>query len=211
MTYRTGFVDDLRKEFIDSGTLTRTLDTDARSISDRSPGVALAVDLGSVGSQGAAEPVVFGIGHARDTAVQYATGERAPYFATKYPRLQDAVRRLRRSMHSAEVVQLEFFMNDYKNATRTAALVDAQIEAHASKVSPEYAALVAFTMRQAFAPMELTAGKNADGSVDADDILLFVRRASLSASSYASPLQLCNRKRRRIQRGAVIDSRRALC
>ncbi|KZV85916.1 putative glutaminase A [Exidia glandulosa HHB12029] len=165
LTYRIGPSGDLRDEFVSRGTLTPLLETGPRAIKDRWPTFAFAVDLGSVGAQGLAEPVVFGIGHARDKLVQFNTKgqiqERVPYFMTRYTSLRDA---------------MEFFMTDHENAARAAALVDAQIEAHAKKVSDNYAALVALSMRQAFAAMELTVPIGTTG--DTDDVLLFVRQNS---------------------------------
>lgn len=163
LSYRTGDSGVQRLEFIKTGKLTELLDENFRKVSDRWPAVSFAVDLGQV--QFVSDTLVFGLGHARDTIAQLATGdgqiqERAPYYLTKFASILDA---------------LEFFMDDYQNATRTAELVDAQVLADCSSISEGYAGLVALSMRQALGPTELTVGKKADGSLDENDILLLLR------------------------------------
>ncbi|EJD49707.1 DUF1793-domain-containing protein [Auricularia subglabra TFB-10046 SS5] len=163
LLYRTGDAGVQRLEFIKTGKLTELLDENFRKVADRWPSVAFSVDLGKV--QFASDTIVFGIGHARDTVAQLATGEgeiqeRAPYYLTRFASILDA---------------LEFFMEDYQNATRTAELVDAQVLADCSEISDSYAGLVALSMRQALAPTELTVGKKSDGSLDENDVLLLLR------------------------------------
>lgn len=179
ITFRAGAVDDVRTAFQQQGALTTPSETGPRAINDRWPTFAFAVDLGSVGPQGLAQPVVFGIGHARESVVQYAVAggiqDRVPYFMTKHATAQDA---------------LEFFMGDWQNATRTASLVDAQVDAHASKVSANYSAILSLAMRQAIAPMELTAARKSDGSVDASDVLLFFRQNSAGYNGWMNGVDM---------------------
>jgi hypothetical protein len=87
-TYQTGQDIIVRAQFINSGVLANTFDTDFRAISDDWPVFAFAQDLGTV--SGTSGTAVFVIGHVRDPAVEYiiAGGEyqaRSLYSWSAYP------------------------------------------------------------------------------------------------------------------------------
>ena len=70
-------------------------------------------------------------------------------------------------------------MKDYKEALSRADAFDKKVEDDASKVSEDYAALVALSIRQAFAATEITILRSTDGSWNTDDILMFMKGALL--------------------------------
>jgi hypothetical protein len=72
-------------------------------------------------------------------------------------------------------------MSDYPTALSTANSLDSRIQADASKISSDYADLVALSVRQAFGATEVTAGKGS-GGLNADDILVFMKGAFKSAA-----------------------------
>jgi hypothetical protein len=65
-------------------------------------------------------------------------------------------------------------MSDYSTALSTANSLDGKIQSDASKISSDYADLVALSVRQAFGATEVTAGKGSSG-LNASDILVFLK------------------------------------
>ena len=66
-------------------------------------------------------------------------------------------------------------MSDYSNAVESAESFDSQVQSDAFKISSDYAAIVALSIRQAFASTEITISKNADGSFNTSDVLIFMK------------------------------------
>ncbi len=94
LTYQTGQDEVVRAQFINSGKLLNTKDTQFRAVSDDWPVFALSHDLGTISA--ATPPVVVSIGHIRDPAVQYiiangALQNRSLYFWSQFSSVQDAV------------------------------------------------------------------------------------------------------------------------
>ena len=54
---------------------------------------------------------------------------------------------------------------------------DAQVKADASKISDDYASIVALSVRQAFGSTEITLSKNGDGSFNTSDVMMFMKGA----------------------------------
>ncbi|KAH9951659.1 DUF1793-domain-containing protein [Amylocystis lapponica] len=165
-TYQTDQDIVVRAQFIKSGSLQNTQATDFRAVSDNWPVFALAHDLGDV--SGPTEPVVYSIGHARDPAISYiiaggALQNRSSYFWSEFSTVDDAI---------------SSFLGEYGNALSRAQALDSQIDADASKISANYAAVVALSVRQVFGAIEITVSKDASGQFNMSDIMAFLKEIS---------------------------------
>jgi hypothetical protein len=69
-------------------------------------------------------------------------------------------------------------LNDYDNALTGAKAFDEKVDADARKISEDYAGIVALSLRQSLATIELTISKSADGSWNSTDILVFMKGMS---------------------------------
>lgn len=78
-------------------------------------------------------------------------------------------------MHAC--VQIDSFLGDFSSALSRANTFDAKVQSDASAVSSDYASIVALSVRQAFGATEITASRNSDGSINASDILMFMKGA----------------------------------
>ncbi|EJF60361.1 hypothetical protein DICSQDRAFT_137441 [Dichomitus squalens LYAD-421 SS1] len=159
-TFQTGEDVVVRAQFATNGTLLNTQDTSFRAVSDRWPVFAFAHDLGAVAS--ATTPVVYSIGHVRDPVVQYIimnadTQARSSYFWARFASIGDAILT---------------FLNDYPNALARANVFDAQVKSDASKISADYASLVALSIRQVFGATEITV---TSGLFDSSNMLMFMK------------------------------------
>lgn len=76
-------------------------------------------------------------------------------------------------------MQVAFFLADWQNAMGVAHNLDARVDAEAGKISKDYASIVKLSLRQAMATFELTLGHNADGSINKDDVLAFMKGTSM--------------------------------
>lgn len=95
LTYQTGQDIVVRAQFINSGVLLNTQDTNFRAVSDDWPVFAFAHDLGTI--SGASPDVVVSVGHVRDPAIEYiiangATQNRSVYFLSQFSSVAAAVR-----------------------------------------------------------------------------------------------------------------------
>ncbi|KZV98208.1 DUF1793-domain-containing protein [Exidia glandulosa HHB12029] len=167
ITYQTGQDTVLRAQFINNGRLANTQDTAFRAVSDRWPVFAFAKDFGTVGTTATA-PVVFSVGHIRDPAAQYVTKgnvlqSRSSFFFSQL---------------STPAAVINFFLNDFANATGTAAAFDSKVNSDSAKIASNYAGLVSLSIRQAFAACELTLSKTSSGAFNTSDVLLFMKEIS---------------------------------
>ncbi|KAL0949421.1 hypothetical protein HGRIS_009482 [Hohenbuehelia grisea] len=165
-TFQTGPDVTLRAQFVNNGKLLNTQDTNFRAISDNWPVFAFAHDLGSI--TGASTPVVISVGHARDPAVQYIIAnngrqDRSLFFFSQFATARDAI---------------ISFTNDFANALSRANAFDTKVQNDASKISADYAAIVALSIRQALGATEITISKNSDGSFNTNDVLVFMKEIS---------------------------------
>ncbi|KAF8485559.1 DUF1793-domain-containing protein [Gautieria morchelliformis] len=166
-TFQSGQDIVVRGTFTTNGTLLDTQDTAFRAISNNWPVFGLARDLGFITSN-TAFPVVFSVGHVRDPAIQYivAGGEfqdRSSFFFTKYASATEAI---------------AAFLPDYPNALASANALDARISLDANKISADYEAIVALSVRQALAACELTVGKDPTGAFNPEDVMYFLKEIS---------------------------------
>ncbi|KAJ3498050.1 hypothetical protein NLJ89_g10269 [Agrocybe chaxingu] len=165
-TFQSGADVVVRAQFINSGILLNTRDTNFRAVSNNWPVFALAHDLGLVTA--ATEPVVFSVGHIRDPVIRYivangAIQQRHLYIWSQF-------------LSPADIISS--FLGDYNNALARAQAFDTKVQNDANKVSADYTGIVELSIRQAFGTIEFTISKNADGSFKADDILVFMKEIS---------------------------------
>jgi len=160
LTYASGYANDLRDVFIITGALPDTVDTTFRTVSDRWPALAFSHQLGPVLTMSA--PTVLAVGQARENIALYAQGEnqqiRAAYYLKKYASAESAC---------------DAFMRDWQHMFDVSKDLDEQILRDAGPESEAYSGLVQLSLRQAIAGMELTIARKADGSIDANDVMLF--------------------------------------
>lgn len=84
--YQTGGDVLVRSYFVQAGTLNDTTDSNFRAVDDQFPILAFSHDLGTISST--AQPVVIGVGHARDPVVQFVVADgmqpRSPYYVSQF-------------------------------------------------------------------------------------------------------------------------------
>ncbi|KAJ3558367.1 hypothetical protein NM688_g972 [Phlebia brevispora] len=166
LTYQTGQDIVVRAQFINSGVLQNTQDTNFRAVEDDWPVFAFAHNLGTI--NGPTSPVVISVGHARDPAIEYiiangAIQSRSSYFWGQF---------------STPAAAISSFLGDYSNALTRANAFDAKVQSDAFKISAEYAAVAALSVRQAFGATEITISKNSDGSFNTSDVMMFLKEIS---------------------------------
>ncbi|KAG2024009.1 glutaminase GtaA [Coprinopsis cinerea AmutBmut pab1-1] len=144
-TWQIGSFIDVRQGFLENGELANTGDTDFRAamVADY-PVLAFAVDLGDI--QATSEPVVWALGHVRDTLLSGAgksvgVDTRTSYFWSHYPSIGDAI---------------TAFLDDFPAARARAEEFDRKLMDEAGTVSSQYADLVALSVRQTVASIEVT-------------------------------------------------------
>ncbi|KAJ7590784.1 hypothetical protein C8J56DRAFT_933888 [Mycena floridula] len=153
-TYQTGADVATRAQFINNGALTNAQDTNFRAISNNWPVFAYSRNLGTVTS--ATAPTIFSVGHVRDPLVSYIIANngrqnRSAYFWSTYPTVSALI---------------SAFLNRYSTALAAANAFDAQVNADASKISADYASIVALSIRQSLSANEITISKTDCGWVD---------------------------------------------
>lgn len=89
-------------------------------------------------------------------------------------------------------LQISSFLGDYSNALSRANALDAQIQSDASKISSNYAGLVALSVRQTFGAMEITVSKDASGQFDTSDIMSFLKGTFSSVCKFGSVYHISN-------------------
>ena len=71
--------------------------------------------------------------------------------------------------------QIEFFINDYNNATQSASNLDTKVQSDASAISSNYANLAALSLRQVLASTDITIKKSSDNEWDLTDVKIFMK------------------------------------
>lgn len=71
--------------------------------------------------------------------------------------------------------QISDFLGDYSAALTRAKAFDSKVKSDASKISNDYASIVALSVRQALGATEVTISKNSDGSWNTDDVIVFMK------------------------------------
>ncbi|KAF7776020.1 hypothetical protein Agabi119p4_4413 [Agaricus bisporus var. burnettii] len=166
VTWQSGEDISVRAQFINNGRLPNTRDTNFRAINDAWPVFAISHDLGNV--RAATTPVVTSVGHIRDPALRYivaggGTQLRSSYFLSRFSRPADLISE---------------FLNDFPEALDRSNALDAKVNSDASRISSDYAAIVALSVRQAIAATEITISRNSNGSFNVNDIIIFMKEIS---------------------------------
>jgi hypothetical protein len=186
LTWQTGGHSTVRGTFATQGVLPNTRDIrQPRTIENDWPVFAYAIDFGSVTSTPADAPALFAVGHTRDKIVQYITPggsggtitQRAPYWQTGFNSVQQMV---------------AFYLQDWKKAVGVANALDTRVTTEAGAISKDYEGLVTLSIRQAFAALEPTVGRFANGTVNKDDVLVFMKEISSNGVS-TSACAKCSR------------------
>ncbi|KAH0587707.1 hypothetical protein H2248_006471 [Termitomyces sp. 'cryptogamus'] len=169
-TFQSGSHDDLRIQFLNNGRLPDSRDTAFRPIEDGWPVFGLAHDLGHI--SGPTAPIVFSVGHVRDPVIRYTSPgggiqARSLYFWSHFLDIHDVI---------------SFFIRDYHNALSGAMLLDSRVQRDAQKISTDYAAVVALSLRQAIGATEITISRSSDGSWNTSDVLVFQKDISRDGS-----------------------------
>ncbi|KAG8753718.1 hypothetical protein FRC12_011450 [Ceratobasidium sp. 428] len=171
-TFQTGQDVGVRQQFVSSGALANTQDTQFRGVSSNWPILAISQNLGDVSTQPAV--ATFVLGHTRNPAVRYIGSngqeDRNLYFLSKFATEEDAVR---------------FVVNDFQNAQASATQFDNKVQTDGAKVSPDYASVVALGTRQAFASMEITLSGTGSGA-NLQDVKIFTKDTALDNGSSMS-------------------------
>jgi Domain of unknown function (DUF5127)/Domain of unknown function (DUF4965)/Domain of unknown function (DUF1793)/Domain of unknown function (DUF4964) len=166
LTYQSGQDLVVRAQFVNTGKLADSNDTNYRAISNNWPVFGFAADLGSLGAS--SRQVQFSVGHVRTPAVSYLGQDLQPLWTTYFPAWQD---------------MLAFFHADLAAARQRGARLDAKITEDALKAGGiAYAGLCAIALRQAYGGTELVAGPDgtpwaflkeisSDGNVSTVDVL----------------------------------------
>ncbi|HEX6450277.1 MAG TPA: DUF5127 domain-containing protein, partial [Trebonia sp.] len=166
LTYQSGQDLVVRAQFVNTGQLADSNDTNYRAISDNWPVFGFAADLGSLGAS--PRQVQFSVGHVRTPAVSYLGQDLQPLWTTYFPAWQD---------------MLAFFHADLAAARQRAGRLDAKITEDAVQAGgTAYAGLCAIALRQAYGGTELVAGPDgtpwaflkeisSDGNVSTVDVL----------------------------------------
>ncbi|KAK1226439.1 hypothetical protein PQX77_010603 [Marasmius sp. AFHP31] len=163
-TFQSGGDTTVRAQFIQNGRLPNTRDTNFRAINNNWPVFALAHDLGSVTTGS----VLFTVGHIRDPAIEYIVKgntmqNRSVFFWSKYATPADLI---------------SAFISDFDGALGRAKTFDAKVKTDAGRISSDYTGIVELSIRQALAAIEITIAKNADGTWNTGDVLVFQKEIS---------------------------------
>ena len=142
LTVQSGQDIVVRSQFATTGTLANTNDTNQpRAINNAYPVFAFAKNLGTVGTT-ATSPFTLLLGRVRDPAINYHGNSVRSLWTQYFPSYE---------------AMLAFAYHDAAAALTRANALDAKLDTAATAVGgPNYAALIAVTLRQAFAATELT-------------------------------------------------------
>lgn len=172
----------VRAQFINNGKLADSQDINFRAVSNNWPVFAFSRDLGSITST--TNPVVFSVGHIRDPVIQYIVANaqiqpRSLYFWSQFPSSASVVCALVHVSSSAYLdisrLQISAFLGDYEDALNRAQVFDSQVASDATKVSEDYASIVALSIRQALGATEITVSKNSNETYNTNDVLVFMK------------------------------------
>ncbi|MGH3158959.1 MAG: DUF5127 domain-containing protein, partial [Streptosporangiaceae bacterium] len=166
LSYQSGQDVVVRGQFVASGVLADTNDTNYRAIDDDWPVFGFCAGFGQVGRQPVSMPLV--IGQVRTPAVSYLGQDLQPLWTSYWPSWQD---------------MLGFFSSDLAAAQSRNAALDSKITKAAQAAGgTQYAGLCALALRQAYGGTELVVGPSgqpwaflkeisSDGNVSTVDVL----------------------------------------
>lgn len=79
-------------------------------------------------------------------------------------------------------------MNDFSNALSSAKSFDSKISADATKISSDYASIVALSVRQAIGATEITVSRDENGGFNTSDIMVFMKGSPVLYQFYCTTL-----------------------
>ncbi|KAG8708671.1 hypothetical protein FRC11_006266 [Ceratobasidium sp. 423] len=171
-TWQIGQDTVVRQQFLSTGKLGNTQDTNFRKVSDNWPVMAFAQDLGNV-SPGFARGTTLVLGHLRNPAVQYQTPtgpeDRSLYFTSKISTEDDALR---------------FVLNNWVPAVNESTNFGAKIITEGEEISPDYMSVLSASTLQAFAGIELTVPR---ATKDIQDTKLFIKDSAMKEDGSSMP------------------------
>ena len=88
--------------------------------------------------------------------------------------------------------QISAFISDYSAAVTRASTFDAKVQSDASKISSDYAGIVAASLRQAFGATEITVSRTSSG-FNTSDVLMFMKGARLGYHLLSCAEPVCQR------------------
>ncbi|KAF7186316.1 Glutaminase A [Pseudocercospora fuligena] len=145
LTYQSGADTTVRGNFIKSGTLTNTKDTNYRAINNAYPVFGYAINMGSVGSS--TQSTLFQLSLHQKNCVQFQGTKGA---VQKLPCMWN-------SYFSTETGAVSYFYSDYSKASSMAASFDSQVQSDsAASGGSDYAKITSLAVRQAFGAISFT-------------------------------------------------------
>ncbi|KAI1081380.1 glutaminase A [Whalleya microplaca] len=150
LSWQSGADSDVRGNFVSSGVLPNTKDTDFRAVNDNWPVFGLANNLGSVGA--ASVSTLYSIGITQDNAINLLGKESN---LTTYPSLW-------KSYFGSDVEAMTWFYNDYEDASNLATNLDNQVASDSVAAGgSDYLSITSLSVRQTFGALQFT-GTDAD-------------------------------------------------
>ncbi|KZV70716.1 hypothetical protein PENSPDRAFT_607027 [Peniophora sp. CONT] len=168
-TFRAAAASATRGQFVQNGTLDNTEDmTSRRPVDINFPVFAFSQDLGSI--QQTSKTLVWAVANVRDSdsnsAIRYTDLSRQPQNRSLYYR----------NIYTEDSVLLSDFLADFPAALDRSRALDNNItQAARSAGGPQYPDILALATRQAYCGIEITVGRNVDGSVNASDVMAFYK------------------------------------
>ncbi|KAK7035330.1 hypothetical protein VNI00_011861 [Paramarasmius palmivorus] len=167
LTWQSSTDNDARNQFLKTGRLSNSQDSQLRRINDRFVVFALSTDLGSIVNS--TSPTVWSLGVVRDPAVQYRSPSglqnRSPFYRTQYDIIGDAI---------------DAFVKNYTTAVEEANKLDSRIMTDGDAISTEYGDLLALSTRQAMAGLEITVSSLSENQWNTSDVKAFMKDTGIS-------------------------------
>ncbi|KAI0030848.1 hypothetical protein K488DRAFT_53350 [Vararia minispora EC-137] len=180
VTYRTNSADNNRNQFLTTGKLDKTQDTNFRAIADNFATLAFSYDLGRI--RGTQEPVVFAVGFTRNNAIKYTdlslnNQDRSLFYAVNFT-------------DAASLIN--FVLNDYNDTLIRNMNLDNRLlkAATAAAAGSTYSDLISLTTRQLFGSTELTIGLGNNGKLNRSDTMMFMRNTNSANPGRIQPVEV---------------------
>jgi Domain of unknown function (DUF5127) len=180
VTYQISSDANSRGNFTHNGELNDEQDPDPRVINVQFPVFAISRDLGTVNATQA--PVVWAVGYTTDPAINFTDVSGTPVSRSLYYKTQYSNDEALASIDiiscgdmSNNKVQIVDFLNDFSNASSRAQQLDNKILQNASSISGGIGDLVSLAIAQVYGSMQLTVGSDALGSLNASDVMVFMK------------------------------------
>ncbi|KAF2152142.1 glutaminase GtaA [Myriangium duriaei CBS 260.36] len=169
LSHQSGSDVDVRGQFVNSGSLANTADTNYRAISDSYPVFGYALDLGSVGSTAVSSLFTINLNQQDAILFEGANGNQTqPSLWTNY--------------FASDLDADTFFYNDYAQEKTLADTFDSKVQSDSTAAGgANYSLITTLAARQAFGSIQLTGTTNqtfvfmkeisSDGNVNTVDVI----------------------------------------